>query len=86
MAKRTWTNKDGYQAVLKALEAKGYRSPQSALASLLGFAGRQGVHNWGGKVPPMHAYKVSLITGVPMEIINPEIVAEVKALLEKESL
>lgn len=80
MAKRTLTNRDGYQAVLKALEAKGYKSPQSALASLLGFAGRQGVHNWGGKVPPMHAYKVSLLTGVPMEVINPETVAEVEKM------
>ena len=47
MAKRK-TNKDGYVAVMKALEAKGYTPPQTDLARMLGFAGRQAVNNWGG--------------------------------------
>lgn len=77
------TNKDGYQAVIAALEKQGHKSPQSALARILGFRGRQAVNNWKGEVPPAHAFKVSLITGVPIDHILPETVIEVQKLMKE---
>lgn len=72
-------------AVMEALELQGYKSPQSDLARLLGFAGRQAVNNWGGRVPTMHAFMVSRLTGVPMETILPETVKEAERILDEEA-
>lgn len=59
---------------MQALRDGGSKAPQSDLAHMLGFAGRQAVNNWDGKIPPAHAYRVSLLTGVPMSVILPEVV------------
>lgn len=84
MAKRRMTNEDGYEAVMQALRDMGSKAPQSDLAEMLGFAGRQAVNNWGGKVPPAHAYRVSLLTGVPMSVILPEVVEAVETQLKEQ--
>lgn len=82
MAKRkNLTNKDGYQAVMEALRAKGHKFPKAALAKMLGFV-RQAVDNWGGEVPPAHAFRVSLLSGVPIEQILPETIEEVRTQTE----
>jgi hypothetical protein len=84
MAKRKLTNRDGYEAVMQALRDKGVKAPQSHLAEMLGFRGRQAVNNWGGEIPPAHAYRVSLLTGVPMSVILPEVVEAVEKKLKEQ--
>ena len=75
---KTKTNKDGYEAVMAALKAQGHKSPVSALAKMLTFR-RQTVHQWGGVIPEIYAFRVSLLSGVPMDVILPETVAAVKS-------
>lgn len=72
------TNEDGYNAVMDALRRMGHKAPQTALAKMLGFAGRQAVNNWrvAKEVPESQALRVSILTGVPIEQIRPETVAE----------
>jgi hypothetical protein len=86
MAKRKLTNADGYDAVMNALRGMGHKSPQSALARMMGFAGRQSVNNWtrSGGVPPAHAYRISLLTGVPMSVILPDVVESVETKLKEQ--
>jgi hypothetical protein len=84
MAKRKLTNKDGYEAVMQALRDKGHRAPQTALAKMMKFKGRQAVNNWDGKIPPIHAYRVSLLTGVPISVILPEVVEAVETQLKEQ--
>lgn len=63
---------------MAALEKKGHRFPAAALAGLLGYS-RQAVAQWNGVIPEMYAYRVSLLSGVPMETILPETIAAVAA-------
>lgn len=85
MAKRKLTNADGYDAVMNALREQGHKSPQSALARMMGFAGRQSVNNWTRPrgIPPAHAYRVSLLTGVPMSVILPDVIETVEKVLKE---
>lgn len=85
MAKRKLTNADGYDSVMTALREMGHKSPQSALAKMLGFAGRQSVNNWTRPrgIPAAHAYRVSLLTGVPMSVILPDVVEAVEKQLKE---
>jgi hypothetical protein len=84
MAKSPKTNKDGYKAVIEALRSKGHAFPKSALAKMLGFS-RQSVDNWDGVVPESQALRVSILTGVPIESIRPETVAQATAKLKEIS-
>jgi hypothetical protein len=85
MANRKLTNADGYDAVMNALRKMGHKSPQSALARMMKFKGRQSVNNWDRLkgIPPAHAYRVSLLTGVPMSVILPNIVETVQTTLKE---
>lgn len=82
MTKLKKTNRDGYLAVIAALKSKGHRFPKSALARMLEVA-RQAVDNWDGVVPESQALRVSILTGVPIEIIRPETVADATAKLKE---
>ncbi len=77
------TNQDGYQAVMEYLEAKGEKHPKAALARLMGVS-RQHVHDWKGIVPEGAALRVSILTGIPIETIRPETVAQ--AIKRKKEL
>ena len=84
MAKLKKTNYDGYLAVIEALEKQGHRYPKAALARMLGYS-RQSVDNWNNIVPESQALKVSILTGVPIEVIRPETVAEATARIKEIS-
>lgn len=77
MAKLKRTNRDGYKAVMEALTKKGHKFPQASLARMLG-GSRQMVGNWGHVVPEAYAFRVSLLSGVPIETILPELIGEIE--------
>lgn len=77
------TNVQGYKAVMLALEKKGYKFPQASLGRLLGGT-RQMVGNWQGVIPDAYAFRVSLLSGVPIEDILPETITDVQSSLRKE--
>lgn len=69
------TNREGYQLVLDVIS-------KSKLAKTLDLS-RQAVGNWGPTVPEAYGYRVSIITGVPIEDILPEVAPEVHHKLKK---
>ena len=69
------SNKDGYQRVLAVIT-------KSKLAECLGLT-RQAVGNWGDEVPEAWAYRVSIITGVPIDEILPEVAPDVHRKLKE---
>jgi hypothetical protein len=69
------TNEEGYQLVLDIIS-------KSRLAECLDLT-RQAVGNWGPRVPEAYAYRVSIITGVPIEDILPEVAPEVHRRLKE---
>ena len=73
MAKQT--NQDGYRKVLAVIT-------KSRLAKNLRLT-KQAVGNWGDKVPEGYAFRVSIITGIPIEQIIPEAAAETHQRLKE---
>lgn len=71
------TNRDGYAKVLAVVK-------KSELAEKLGLT-RQAVGNWGNKVPEAYAYRVSIITGIPIQEIIPEVAPDVHRRLKELS-
>jgi len=69
------TNEEGYQLVLDVIS-------KSKLAETLRLT-RQAVGNWGSEVPESYAYRVSLVTGVPIDEILPEVAPEVHRRLKE---
>ena len=69
------TNQDGYRKVLSTIT-------KSRLAHMLDVS-RQCVGNWGSTVPEAYAYRVSIITGVPIEEILPEVAPDVHRRLKE---
>lgn len=72
------TNRDGYQKVLKAIT-------KARLADSLEIS-RQAVGNWGHEVPEAWAYRVSIITSVPIAEILPEVAPDVHRKLKEIAL
>ena len=69
------TNEDGYLRVLAVIS-------KSKLAETLELT-RQAVGNWGPKVPESYAYRVSIVTGIPIEEILPEVAPDVHRRLKE---
>ena len=69
------TNEEGYRRVLAVIT-------KSKLAHALDLT-RQAVGNWGDEVPESYAYRVSLVTGVPIEEILPEVAPDVHRRLKE---
>lgn len=80
MAKLKRTNRDGYKAVMEALANKGHKFPQASLGRLLGLT-RQGIEAWDHIIPEAYAFRVSILTGVAMETILPETLADMQSQL-----
>ena len=72
------TNREGYQKVLETIS-------KSVLAKKLKLT-RQAVGNWGDEVPEAYAYRVSLLTSVPIEEIVPEVAGDVRRKLKEYEL
>jgi len=72
------TNREGYQKVLETIS-------KSVLAKKLRLT-RQAVGNWGDEVPEAYAYRVSLLTSVPIEEIVPEVARDVRRKLKEYEL
>ena len=72
------TNCEGYQKVLETIT-------KSLLAKKLRVT-RQAVGNWGDEVPEAYAYRVSLITDVPIEEIIPEVAEDVRRKLKEYAI
>lgn len=69
------TNEDGYRRVLLVIT-------KSRLARSLCLT-RQAVGNWGAEVPESYAYRTSIITGIPLDEILPEVAPEVHRRLKE---
>lgn len=68
------TNKQGFLRVLAVIS-------KSKLASGLGIS-RQAITNWGDEVPEAYAFRISILTNIPIEEIVPETVAKMKKIKE----
>jgi DNA-binding XRE family transcriptional regulator len=68
------TNRDAFIRILAIIS-------KSKLAERLGIT-RQAVGNWGDEVPESYAYRVSLITSIPIDQIIPETAAEIRRELK----
>jgi hypothetical protein len=84
MVKAKKTNRDGYKAVMAALEKQGHKFPQAALGRMLGLT-RQAIGQWHHEIPESYAFRVSLLAGVAIEVMLPEIMEEIQSKMKREA-
>lgn len=68
------TNRQGFLRVLEVIS-------KSKLAAHLGLT-RQAVTNWGDEVPEAYAFRISILTNIPIEEIVPETAAKMNKIKE----
>jgi len=69
------TNAQGFEEVLKV-------ATKSEIGRMLDLS-RQAITNWGPSIPETYAYRVSVMTGIPIEDILPEVAPDVHKRLKE---